>query len=116
MLHTMKTDVDMFGGTIKIVRRWEGDEATGSKQSAKRSQWAGRLIVNRTRQENDVGKSSDLDEAPRGRNRFKRDIAIRVLSGRLKRDGFESPSTEGQERVNRDYSVLVNPAGRSRGS
>ena len=59
MLDKLKTDIDMLGGAIEMVRRWEGDGATGSKQNAKRSQWAWRLIIDRTRQENNVGESRD---------------------------------------------------------
>ena len=60
MLHAMKTDIDVLGDAIEVSRRGEGDEATGSKQNAKRSQRAGRLIVNRTGQENDVRETSDF--------------------------------------------------------
>ena len=80
MLHTMETDIDVLGGAIEAVRGG-GDEATGSKQNAKRSQWAGRLKVDRARQENDVRESSGLSKILRGRNRFKGEFAIRVLSG-----------------------------------
>ena len=57
MQHKLKTDVDMLGGAIEMVRRWEGDGATGNKQNAKRSQWTGRLIIDRARQENNVKES-----------------------------------------------------------
>ena len=59
-LHVMKTDIDVLSYVIKVLRRRESDEATGSKQNAKRSQRAGRLIVNRTGQENDVRETSDF--------------------------------------------------------
>ena len=116
MLHKLETDVDMLGGAIEMVRRWGSDGATGSKQNAKRSQWAGRLEIDRTRQENNVGEPSYLGEVPRSRDRFKGGIAIRVLSGWLKRNGFESPSTEGQERIGGIGPVNHNPVWRSRGS
>ena len=94
----------------------EGDEATGSKQNAKRSQWAGRLKVDRARQENDVRESSVLSKMLRGRDRFKREFAIRVPSERIKGDGFKGPTTEGQERVNEICSYLVSRDGRSGGN
>ena len=57
MLHKLKTDIDVLGGAIEMVRRCEGEGATGSKQHAKRSQGAGRLITDRARYKNNVGKS-----------------------------------------------------------
>ena len=50
----MKTDIDVLGDAIEIIRWKESDEATSGEQNAKRSQRAGRLKINRTRQENDV--------------------------------------------------------------
>ncbi len=43
------------------------------------------------------------------RDRSERGVAIRVLSGWLKRNGFESPSTEGQKRIDGTGSVSHNP-------
>ena len=60
MLHVVKTDINVLSDVVKVFRRRESDEATGSKQNAKRSQRAGRLIVNRTGQENDVRETSDF--------------------------------------------------------
>ena len=57
MLDELTTDINVFGGAIEMVRRWENDRATGSKQHAKRSQWAGRLITDRARYKDNVGKS-----------------------------------------------------------
>ena len=115
MLNTVKAEIDMFRNAIEIIRGGS-DEATGSKQNAKRSQKAGRLIVDRARQENNVGKISGLSKVPMGRNRFKGEFTIRVLSEGILRDGFKSPSTEGQKRVSGVYTVLASRAGRSRGN
>ena len=57
MLNELKADINVFGSAIEMVRRWENDRTTGSKQHAKRSQWAGRLIIDRARYKNNVGKS-----------------------------------------------------------
>ncbi len=56
----MESDINVLSDVVKVFGRRESDEATGSKQNAKRSQRAGRLIVNRTGQENDVRETSDL--------------------------------------------------------
>ena len=111
----MKTDIDVLSDAIEIFRWGEGDEATGSKQNAKRSQRAGRLKIDRARQENNVRESSVLSKMLRGRDRFKREFAIRVSDG-IKRDGFKGPITEGQERVFGICSYLVSRGGRSRGN
>ena len=57
MLNELEANVNVFSSAIEMVRRWEGDRATGSKQHAKRSQRAGRLITDRARDKNNVGKS-----------------------------------------------------------
>ena len=116
MLNTVKTEIDMLSNAIEVIRGREGDEATCSKQNAKRSQGAGRLIVDRARQENNVRKISGLSKVPMGRNRFKGEFTIRVLSERVQGDGFKSPSAEGQKRVNGVNFVLSSRAGRSGGS
>ena len=61
LLHIVKTDINVLSDAVKIIRRRESDEATGSKQHAKRRQRAGRLIINRTGQENDVREPSDFN-------------------------------------------------------
>ena len=116
MLHAMETDIDVLSGAIKIFRRREGDETTGGKQNAKRSQWAGRFKVDRTRQKNNFRESSDLSKVLRGGNRFKGEFAIDVASVGVKENGSKSPIAKGQERVYGVCAVLVNRAVRSRGS
>ena len=97
----MKTDIDVLSDAIEIFRWGEGDEATGSKQNAKRSQRAGRLKINRARQENNVRESSVLSKVLGGRDRFKWVFAVRASFKRVKGDRFQSPITKGQERVSR---------------
>ena len=57
VLNELKSDIYVFRSAIKVVRRRESKRVTGSKQNAKRSQWAGRLITDRARYKNNVGKS-----------------------------------------------------------
>ena len=57
MLDELETNINVFCSAIELVRRWGNDRATGSKQDAKRSQWAGRLITDRARDKNNVGRS-----------------------------------------------------------
>ena len=45
----------MLGNASKIRRRKQRQRATSGKQDAKRSQWAGRFVLNFTRDENNVG-------------------------------------------------------------
>ena len=99
MLHAMETDIDVLGDAIEVFRRGESDEATGSKQNAKRSQRAGRLIIDRTRQENDIREPSVFSQVLRSRDRFKGMSAVRALFMGVMRDGFKGPITESQERV-----------------
>ena len=61
LLHIVKTDINVLSDVVKVFGRRESDEATGSKQHAKRSQRAGRLIINRTRQKSDFGEPSYFD-------------------------------------------------------
>ena len=94
----------------------KGDEATGGKQNAKRSQWAGRFKVDRARQENNVRESSDLSKVLRGGNCSKGEFAIDVASVGVKRNGFKSPIAKGLGRNSGIRSVLMKRAVRSRGS
>ena len=57
MLNGLKANVNVFGDAIWVIRRWEDNRATGSKQNAQRSQRAGRLEANRAGNKNNVGKS-----------------------------------------------------------
>ncbi len=77
----------------------EGDEATSGEQNAKRSQRAGRLKINSTRQENDVREPSVFYEVLGGRDRNKGASAISASSKRVESDGSQGPIAEGQERV-----------------
>ena len=95
----MNTDIEVPSYAIEIVRWGESDEATSGKQNAKRSQRAGRLKINRTRQKNDIWEPSVLGEVLRGRYRFKRVFAVRALFKGVKGDRFQSPITESQEGV-----------------
>ena len=99
MLHVVKTDINVLSDVVKVFRRRESDEATGSKQNAKRSQRAGRLIINRTGQKSDIGEPSYFDKVIRGRDRVERMSAARASFEGVKGDGFQGPITEGQERV-----------------
>ena len=95
----MNTDIEVPSYAIEIVRWGESDEATSGKQNAKRSQRAGRLKIERTRQKDDIWEPSVLDEVLRSRDRFKWVFAVRASFKGVKGDGFQSPITEGQERV-----------------
>ena len=57
VLNKLGANVDMLSDAIQVTRRWENNRATGSKQNAKRSQRAGRLMANRARNKNNAGKS-----------------------------------------------------------
>ena len=89
----------MLRDTIEMLGGGEGQEAASSKQDAKRSQRAGRLKIDRARQENNVRESSVFSKVLRGRDRFKRVFAVRASFKGVKGDGFQSPITENQERV-----------------
>jgi hypothetical protein len=95
----MNTDIEVPSYAIEIVRWGKSDEATSGKQNAKRSQRAGRLKIERTRQKDNIREPSVLDEVLRSRDRFKRVFAVRASFKRVKGDGFKSPITESQERV-----------------
>jgi len=116
LLHVIKSDINVLSYAVKVFRRRESDEATSSKQNTKRSQRAGRLIVNRTGQEDDVREASDFGKMLRGRDRVKRTSAIRVLFKRVKGDCFKGPITEGQDRVLEMKSYYVSGSVCSRGN
>ena len=60
VLNKLHAEINVFRNTIKMAGRRESKEVTGRKQSAKRRQWAGRLITDRARNKNNIGKSGYL--------------------------------------------------------
>ena len=95
----MNTDIEVPSYAIEIVRWVKSDEATSGKQNAKRSQRAGRLKIERTRQKDNIREPSVLGEVLRSRDRFKRVFAVRASFKKVKGDRFKGPTTKGQERV-----------------
>ena len=115
MLHTKETKINMLRDTIEMIRGG-AQEATSSKQNAKRRQRAGRLNVDGLRQENNVRKICGYSKALMGSDRFKRESVIHVLAKRIQRKGIENPNAESRERVS--GVSIENPKGfrRSRGN
>ena len=61
----------MLRDTIEMLGGGKGQEAASSKQDAKRSQRAGRLNVDNSRQENNVRKIGNYSKALMGNQCFK---------------------------------------------
>ena len=87
----------MLGNAVKVGRRRQRQRATSGKQNAKRSQWAGRFVLNITRDENNVREAGQNRELPRSRDHLVRETMIGV--GRQGRDLRENPNAETKERI-----------------